>query len=105
LLLFQVQWQTLKTQEAVITLDIAPPLLVVEVVSVSTRTADYRAKQVEYGALDIPEYWIVDPLESKVSVLELVEGMYDGAEFRGSEEVRSPTFPHLHLTSTQILNP
>jgi Uma2 family endonuclease len=97
------QWQTLKTQEAVITLDLTPPLLVVEVVSASTKTADYQAKQSEYEALKIPEYWIVDPLEGKVTVL--VEGIYNGSEFRGLERVRSPTFSHLNLTPTQILNP
>ncbi len=49
------QWETLRHQEAVITLDQSPPILVVEVVSPSTRTEDYRSKRVEYCVLDILE--------------------------------------------------
>ncbi|MFM2303421.1 MAG: hypothetical protein RLZZ135_830, partial [Cyanobacteriota bacterium] len=37
------QWQTLQTREAVIEFNEDPPLLVVEVVSESTKTVDYRA--------------------------------------------------------------
>ena len=37
------------------------PLLAVEVVSPDSVTRDYRYKRAEYAALEIPEYWIVDP--------------------------------------------
>lgn len=98
----QEQWTTLKRQEAVITLEQEPPLLVVEVVSESTKTADYRYKQVEYSYLGVSEYWIVDPLEERVSVLELVEGLYELEVFRGEEVLRSLNFPALQLTPAQI---
>ncbi|MEH2075471.1 MAG: Uma2 family endonuclease [Nostoc sp.] len=39
-----------------------------EVVSESTKTVDYRAKRVEYNVLNIPEYWIVDLLTNKGSI-------------------------------------
>jgi Uma2 family endonuclease len=45
-------------REAVINLHEPPPLLVVEVVSPSTKTDDYRSKRSEYGLLGIPNYWI-----------------------------------------------
>jgi Uma2 family endonuclease len=32
---------------------------------------------------EIPEYWIVDPIERKITVLQLVEGWYETAEFTG----------------------
>jgi Uma2 family endonuclease len=51
------------------------PLLVVEVVSPNLVKRDYRYKRSEYAALEIPEYWIVDPLESKVSVLLWNDGL------------------------------
>ncbi len=41
------QWRELRNREAVIELNEPPPLLVVEVVSESTKIADYRAKRVE----------------------------------------------------------
>jgi Uma2 family endonuclease len=97
------QWRTLQTREAVVELNEAPPLLVVEVVSESTKTVDYRAKRTEYSVLDIPEYWIVDPLLKKVTVFTLIEGWYEPTEFQGVELIQSPTFPNLHPSVEQIL--
>ena len=52
-----------------------PPLLAVEIVSPESIKRDYRYKRSEYAALEIPEYWIVDPQENKVTVLLLDEGL------------------------------
>jgi Uma2 family endonuclease len=79
------------------------PLLVVEVVSPSSIKQDYRFKRTEYAALEIPEYWIVDPLENKVSVLVLEDGFYEVAEFRGMQPIVSAVFKELVVTSEQIL--
>lgn len=97
------QWRELRNREAVIELNETPPLLVVEVVSESTKTADYRAKRVEYNALNIPEYWIVDLLTSKVTVFTLIEGLYELVEFTGSDKILSNTFSELELTVDRIL--
>lgn len=99
------QWQTLRQKEAIITAGQNPPLLVVEVVSVSTKITDYRHKRAEYNVLEIPEYWIVDPLEAKITILSLVEGLYDAQEFRGDQVLQSPTFPELILTPNEVLDP
>ena len=99
----QSQWQTLQNREALIRLNEPCPLLVAEVVSESTRTIDYRAKRSEYSVLDIPEYWIVDPLEGKITILSLGEGWYDGAEFSGSDPIKSTLFPQLAVTAQAIL--
>jgi len=77
---------------------------VVEVVSESTKSTDYRAKRSEYSVLDIPEYWIVDPLKAKVTRLTLVEGWYDPTEYRGSDRVHSDRFCNLVLTGPKVLN-
>jgi Uma2 family endonuclease len=79
------------------------PLLVVEIVSPESVKRDYRSKRTEYAALGIPEYWIVDPLMAKVSILTLDEGFYDVAEFCGDERLVSPTFVGLMLTAQQVL--
>ena len=97
------QWRELRTREAVIELNESPPILVIEVVSESTKTADYRAKRVEYNVLNIPEYWVVDPLTSKVTIFTLVEELYEGTEFAGTEQIVSSTFPELNLTVEQII--
>ncbi|NET56606.1 MAG: Uma2 family endonuclease [Symploca sp. SIO2E6] len=100
------QWQQLRLKtEAIITLDEPPPLLVIEVVSESTKTVDYRAKRSEYTVLGIPEYWIVDPIAGKITICELIEGFYDTKEFVAQEQIRSSTFKELHLTVAQVLNP
>ena len=97
------QWRTLQTREAIIELNESPPLLVIEVVSESTKTVDYRAKRGEYGVLDIPEYWIVDPLLARVTIFTLKEEWYEPVEFQGTDLIHSPIFPNLHLTVEQIL--
>jgi Uma2 family endonuclease len=97
------QWRNLQARVAVIDLDEPPPLLVVEVVSESTRSSDYRAKQAEYAVRGIPEYWIVDPLAEKVSILTLSEGWYDSVEITGEAIGRSALFPELTLSAQGIL--
>ncbi len=98
------QWKDLQNREAVIRLNESPPLLVVEVVSESTKVVDYRAKRAEYSVLDIPEYWIVDPLLEKATILTLSDGWYDALEFTGSDVIQSSIFPELTLTAEKILN-
>jgi Uma2 family endonuclease len=98
------QLRSLQNREAVIDLGEAPPLLVVEVVSPSTKTEDYRAKQAEYSVRDILEYWIVDPLSQVVTVCVLEEGLYNLNEFRGEEVLKTPMFANFNLTAAEILS-
>ena len=82
----------------------SPPLLIVEVVSPESLKRDYRYKRSEYAALGVCEYWIVDPLESKISVLFLEEGLYEDTVFTANQKIRSRTFPELSITVEQVLN-
>lgn len=97
----EAQRQALRNTAAVLQ---SPPPLVVEVVSEKTKTIDYRSKRSEYAALDIPEYWIVDPLQEKVTVLLLFEGLYEETVVRGSDRIISQTFPELTLRAEQVLS-
>ncbi|HEY9695840.1 MAG TPA: Uma2 family endonuclease [Trichocoleus sp.] len=97
------QWEAMSDREAIINLNEPPPILVVEVVSPSTKTDDYRSKRSEYGLLEIPEYWIVDPLEEKITLCILEHQFYDSTEFQGNDLIQSPNFPDLNLTAAQIL--
>ena len=97
-------WQALQEREAVIDFDLSTPLLVIEVISPSTKNVDYRAKRTEYAARDIPEYWIIDPIEAKVTVLINSDGWYDITDFFDSECLISPTFPELQLTPKTIFS-
>ncbi len=88
-----------------IRLSMAPPVLVIEVVSSGElqRDRDYVAKRSQYQGREIPEYWIVDPEAQTITVLELRAGQYEEAGvFRESDRIISPTFPELALTARQI---
>ncbi|WP_424100278.1 Uma2 family endonuclease [Moorena producens] len=98
------QWQGMLDREAIIRLNESPPFLVVEVVSESTRTTDYRSKRVEYNLLGIREYWIVDPLKKQVVVLQLVDDLYEETVVVGDELIESTIFPGLQLSAQQVLN-
>lgn len=81
-----------------------PPLLVVEIASPGNSDDDYRYKRSEYAVIEIPEYWIIDPELAKVSVLLLVNGFYEVAEFMGNEEIKSSVFADLILTPDQVFS-
>ena len=81
-----------------------PPLLVVEVVSPNQEKQDYRYKRSEYDARGITEYWIVDPVQVRMTVLEWVEGFYEEQVFRGNRPIVSPLLGRLDLTVDQVLH-
>ncbi|MDZ8055371.1 MAG: Uma2 family endonuclease [Aulosira sp. ZfuVER01] len=81
-----------------------PPLLIVEVVSPDSIKRDYRYKRSEYAAVEVPEYWIVDPLERKISVLLLEEGLYEETVFTAEEKIVSQTFPELAIAVDLVLS-
>ncbi len=92
-------------KRSLITADMPPPILVVEVVSPGTTSEerDYRYKRSEYAARGITEYWIVDPQQARVTVLTLVAGFYEEAVFTGRDRLISTTFPQVELTALQVL--
>ncbi len=67
------------------TLTRAPPLLVVEVRSPSTGLYDRTLKRAVYAEWGVPAYWLADPTEPSVRVLELD----DGDRYREATVVRA----------------
>jgi Uma2 family endonuclease len=65
---------------------------------------DYTDKAIEYQNTCIPEYWIVDPIEQKITVLVLDKGSYTKTVFTGSEAIASATFPQLEVTAGEIIS-
>ena len=90
-------------KRSLITLDMPPPMLVVEVVSPDSEKRDYRYKRAEYAARWIPEYWIIDPIAEKVTILEWIEGMYEEKVFQGNKTIVSPQLGSLSLTANELL--
>ncbi|MGH8940591.1 MAG: Uma2 family endonuclease [Actinomycetes bacterium] len=57
---------------------VAPaPLLVVEVISPSSRRFDLLVKREVYAEMGVPSYWVLHPAEDWVKVFELRHGEYD----------------------------
>ncbi|NCJ05272.1 Uma2 family endonuclease [Synechococcales cyanobacterium C] len=89
---------------AVITRDMPPPALIIEVVSpgVVNRTRDYRHKYTEYAARCINEYWIVDLEEQQITVCHWVEGVYESIIVTGQTPISSLVLPALELTPAHV---
>lgn len=86
-----------------------PPRFVVEVVSpgnpdTDNYKRDYVWKRQQYQDWGIPEYWIADPHRSQVTVLSLVDDIYQEKTYRGSEAINSREFPDLVLTADALLS-
>ncbi|NJL90358.1 MAG: Uma2 family endonuclease [Coleofasciculaceae cyanobacterium SM2_1_6] len=90
-------------KRSLVYMDMPPPLLVVEVVSPNQANRDYRYKRSEYAARGIAEYWIVDAIDQKITVLAWVEGFYDEQVYTGDQAVVSPVLGNLGITATQVL--
>jgi Uma2 family endonuclease len=101
IILSETQCEAIKTMNTAI-LE-SPPLLAIEIVSAGNSEDDYRYKRSEYATIEIPEYWIVDSIQEKVSILSLVSGFYEVAEFKEEQCLKSLLFPELNLTVNQIL--
>ena len=90
-----------------IRLSMAPPLLVMEVVSPGAiqRDRDYIAKRHQYEELDIPEYWIVNPEDQTILVLIIQNGCYqEQATYQGRDRLSSPQFGDLPITAHDVFS-
>jgi Uma2 family endonuclease len=99
---------SLLKKRATITQKIAPPRLLAEVVSPGDEGSenyqrDYVEKPLQYAAIGVPEYWIIDPNRDVILVGRLTNGKYDYVGFEEDEAIVSPTFPGLKLTAEQVL--
>jgi Uma2 family endonuclease len=73
------------------------PLLVVEVLSPSTRTVDLVLKRRVLEEAGVPSYWLVDPDDGVVTVLELEEGGYREVAQGDDVTVERPFPVRVHL--------
>jgi Uma2 family endonuclease len=88
-----------------IRLSMAPPDLVVEVVSPGDlqRSRDYIAKRSQYFDLEVPIYWIIDPQVREIMVLTLTLEGYQERVYRGSDKLEFQA-TMLNLTADEILS-
>jgi Uma2 family endonuclease len=74
----------------------APPLLVVEILSPSTRVQDRGVKAQRYAELGVTHFWIVDPDQSVLECFRLANGAYEPvASAAGEASLAHPSWPGL----------
>ncbi|MFQ4136748.1 Uma2 family endonuclease [Nodosilinea sp. PGN35] len=76
------------------------PQLIAEIVSPGDTASDnyrrdYEWKRQQYQTWNVPEYWIIDPVRSKLTVLVLVDGWYQKTVYTGQQLVVSTVFSEL----------
>lgn len=72
--------------------------LIVEVVSPDKPDRDYEEKRADYAGAAIPEYWIVDPQNQTVTLLELSAGEYaERGVFKSGDNVKSEVLEDFSL--------
>jgi Uma2 family endonuclease len=76
--------------------------LVVEILSPGTRRRDLTVKRELYARFGVREYWIVDPANRSLTVLELTGDHYRPAPPRDDQAVPSRVLPGLDLTLDAI---
>ena len=79
--------------------------LVLEVVSPDRPERDLVEKRGDYAEAGVPEYWIVDPRISTVTVLALKAGSYvEHWVFSRSEVATSATFPDFQADVAEVFD-
>lgn len=108
----QLEWERMRNTSSSAAAYIPPPL-VIEVVSTNWAD-DYDTKLLEYEALGITEYWVVDyaafggiryigkPKQPTITVHQLIDGEYQAKLFRGDDRIQSTILPELQLTAAQV---
>jgi Uma2 family endonuclease len=63
------------------------------------------AKRNQYQDIGILEYWLIDPAQQTITVLQLQASVYvEVGRFRNAGRILSPQFPDLTLTTEQGLS-
>ena len=79
--------------------------LVMEVVSPRNPLRDTRDKRLEYARAGIPEYWIVNPIDETVTVLESEGDTYlEHGVFRRGEQADSACVPGLAVDVAAVFD-
>jgi Uma2 family endonuclease len=107
LTVLQPEHAELLQQRDTIRLSMPPPRLVIEVVSPGNvqRDRDYIAKRHQYEDRGIPEYWIVDPVEEQILLLQLVGGTYQGQVYQNGTMLQSLIIPEVKISANQVFHP
>lgn len=81
----------------------SPPLLVIEILSPSSRTHDLKRKFALYERSGVPHFWIADPKAKSVTAHSLVNGRYAQVALATSPaEFSAAPFPDLNIPLARV---
>lgn len=86
-----------------ITLDMPPPLLVVEVVSPSSIKDDIKQKSIEYKSRNVTDYLAIDWRNRVVHHWNRLGDDWYSTEYRDDDRIRLISFPMLNVTVSQLV--
>lgn len=79
--------------------------LAVEIVSDDDPERDTKIKRADYATAGIPEYWIVNPLNDTITVLELEDGAYtEHGIFQRGERATSQLLAGFSVDVNEVFN-
>jgi Uma2 family endonuclease len=80
------------------------PDILVEVISPGSVKNDRFDKKEIYEKTGVPEYWVIDPSNRSIEVLQLVEGRYELFDFaEGEGKIKSSVLKELELDLQNLL--
>ena len=71
---------------------------------IAYRDRDYRYKRSEYAARGILEYWIVDPEFERVTILTLIDGLYEETIFENEQKITSNVIAQFSLIAARLFD-
>lgn len=102
------QWRAMRHLTKAIFWEGNPPALAIEVASPGDTSRDTVDKRLEYALAQVPEYWIINPVNGYVLVLvfDATTSTYrETGEYRGSDIIDSVLFPRLKVSAEALLAP
>ncbi|MDR7364433.1 Uma2 family endonuclease [Marmoricola bigeumensis] len=83
---------------------VTAPVLVVEILSPSTRMLDLHTKRARFELSGIASYWVVDPTTPSLTAWELRDGAYAQVAHAEADEPWTATAPYgLTVTAAELL--
>jgi Uma2 family endonuclease len=104
----QKQWLAMLHLTKAIFVSGNPPALAVEVASPGNTKRDTVDKRLEYALANVPEYWIINPVDGYVLVLAFdphTDAYSEIGEYRGTGLIKSLLFPTLEIAAVTLLDP
>lgn len=102
------QWKAMRHLTKAIFLEGNAPALAIEVASPGDTTRDTVDKRLEYALAEVPEYWIINPVDGYVLVLVFdaeTRTYGETGEYRGDDVISSILLPNLKISAAALLDP